>query len=300
MQPNPNGFTIHETHGILLRPGVTIHAGSEGRGWSSLYASHQAENPFERRLDPVDDQLIVLHLDGPVQVHRRVPKGEASRVIPPGGLFMVPGGMDFGVRLDGTLQTLHLYLRRALIEEVAGSLSAGDPAQTEILPRFGEGDPLMEQLLLAVRDVLHDDEEQETLYIDYLTRALAARMIRAHAAAARPRAHPSKPMRHSLTRAIDFMAANLDQSLDLVSIAGAAGLSPSHLARQFRASFGKPPHQHLMHMRIDRAKRLLDQSDNSIAEIAFACGFSSQEHLTRLFKRSRGISPAAYRKARRT
>jgi AraC family transcriptional regulator len=43
----------------------------------------------------------------------------------------------------------------------------------------------------------------------------------------------------------------------------------------------------------------LSESDKGIAEIAFACGFSSQEHLTRLFKRSCGHTPVSFRKTRR-
>lgn len=110
MPGSSNGFTVHETHGPLLRPGLETHASSNRRGWTSLFASEQQEIPFEDRFASVDDQLIVLHLSGPVTVHRRIRNGEGSRVIPPGGLFMVPGGMDFGVRLAGPLRTLHLYL----------------------------------------------------------------------------------------------------------------------------------------------------------------------------------------------
>ena len=64
----------------------------------------------------VDDHLLILHLDGPVTVHRRLGHKDSSRVIPPGGMFTMPGGMDFEVRLGGALQTLHLYLRRGLVE----------------------------------------------------------------------------------------------------------------------------------------------------------------------------------------
>ncbi len=302
MTPASNGFTVRETHGMLLRPGNEIWASSDNRGWSSLYASLQRETPFEDRFAPVDDQLIVLHLDGPVMVHRRVQKGVASRLIPPGGLFMVPGGMDFGVRLGGTLQTLHLYLRRALIEEVACSILPGDPAHIEILPRFGDCDPLIEHLMLGVRDTLHDDEPSATPYVDYLARAIAARLIREHSSAApgdRSGNVPARIGRGQLAKAIDFMEANLDNSIDLAAIAGAAGLSSSHFARQFRTMVGKAPHQYLMHLRIERAQRLLSETDTRVVDIAFACGFANQEHLTRLFKRRCGITPAAYRKARR-
>ena len=97
------GFTIRETHGILSRPGNEIEISSDKVAWPSLYASLQREVPFEDSFKAVPDHLIVLHLDGPVMVHRRIPNGESSRLIAPGGMFMMPGGMDFGVRLSGTL-----------------------------------------------------------------------------------------------------------------------------------------------------------------------------------------------------
>src|SRR5450755_4389546 len=144
MSPASNGFTVSETHGANRRAGARtppeIHVSSNGWAWPSLYASLQRELPFEDTFEPVNDQLIILHLDGPVTVHRRVQKGESSRHIPPGGLFMVPGGMDFGVRLGGTLLTLHLYLRRALIEEVTQSIQAGDPKRLELLPSMADSD----------------------------------------------------------------------------------------------------------------------------------------------------------------
>jgi AraC family transcriptional regulator len=302
MSAESSSFTVRETHGMLRLPGVKVSASSDSRGWSSLYASEQLELPFEQSFDAVDDQLIVLHLDGPVTVHRRVQKGESSRVIPPGGMFMMPGGMDFGVRVEGTLQSLHLYLRRAVLEEVAGDLVAGDPAHVEILPRFGDSDPLIERLLLGVRDVLHDDDPSTTVYVDYLARAIVARLIRRHSSigsARSPAGASTQNGGRQIGKAIDFMEANLEQALDLPMIAEATGLSPSHFARRFRAAVGRAPHQYLIQIRIDRAKRLLSETDRGIAEIAFACGFANQEHLTRLFKRSCGLTPAGFRKVRR-
>jgi AraC family transcriptional regulator len=302
MSDKSSSFTVRETHGMLRLPGVKVSASSETRGWSSLYASEQLEIPFEQSFDAVADQLIVLHLDGPVTVHRRVKKGESSRVIPPGGMFMMPGGMDFSVRVDGILQSLHLYLRRTVLEEVAGDLVAGDSGRVEILPRFGDSDPLIERLMLGVRDVLHDDDPSTAVYVDYLARAIVARLIRRHSSVslcAEPSGSVAAKGGRQIGKAIDFMEAHLERSLDLATIAEAAGISPSHFARRFRATVGKAPHQYLIQIRIDRAKRLLSESDKGIAEIAFACGFASQEHLTRLFKRSCGLTPAGFRKIRR-
>lgn len=298
-----DGFTIHETHGILLQPGFEIGASSDKRGWASLYASVQREIPYEGAFNAVHDQLIVLHLDGPATVHMRIPKGEDTRLIPPGGVTMTPGGMNVRVRLGEPLHTLHLYLRRALMEEVAGTILSGDPSHIETLPRLGDSDPLIEYLMLGVRDALHDANPSATPYVDYLARAIAARLIQRHSSASSVRRSRGTPMRLTggpLSNAIDFMQANLERSIGLPAIAGATGLSPSHFARQFRVTIGKAPHQYLMQLRVERAKRLLRESASSVVEVAFACGFANQEHMTRLFKQHCGTTPAAYRKALRT
>ena len=294
-----NEFTVRETHGMLLRPGTEIQASSDGRAWTSLYASVQREVAFEDSFRAVDDPLIVLHLDGPVTVNCRVHKGENSCLIPPGGIVVMPNAMDFNVRLEASVQTLHLYLRRSLVEEVALSILPGDPGLLELLPRFGETDTLIERLMLEVRDALRDDPSAPP-YVDYFGRAIAARLIRAHSTSSSvPRASFGIG-RSYLSKAIDYMQANLEKSIDLPEIAAAAGLSPSHFARQFshkpsasrRTSFSCAS-------RIDRAKRLLRATNTRIADIALDCGFASQEHLSRIFSRACGIAPAAFRRALR-
>jgi AraC family transcriptional regulator len=301
MSTSNRPFTVQETHGMLRQSGVQIRAASDDLGWTSTYASLQREIPFEAAFGAVADQLVILHLDGPVMVHRRIPKGEDSRLIPAGGMFMMPGGMDFGVRVGGILRTLHLYLRRTLIEEVAADVLNGDPTRVEILPRFGDGDPLIERLMLAVGDVLRDADPTSTPYVDYLSRALAARLIRQHSSMSRDRLgnRAVEALAGSrLGRALEFIEESLGSAVDLPTMAEAAGLSASHFARQFRAAVGRAPHQYLVERRVEHAKRHLDKSTASIAEIAFTCGFANQEHLTRIFKRVCGITPAAYRKAR--
>lgn len=298
-----DGFTVHETHGYLQGPGVEVRASSDGRGWTSAYASLQHQTPFEGAFPAVDAHFIVLHLDRLISVHRRVGNGEDSRIVAPGGLFMMPAGMEFGIRVDGSLHTLHLYLRRALLEEVASTVLVGDPSHIEILPRFGDSDPLIEHLMLGVRAALHEEDSSAKPYVDYLARAISAHLIRRHSAvtpAQRYRDAPARMADGQFTDAIDFMQANLERSIGLTAIAGATGLSPSHFARQFRLVMGIPPHQYLMQLRIERAKRLLRDTNTSVVDVALTCGFANQEHMTRLFKRNSGTTPAVYRKMLRT
>lgn len=290
-------FGVDETHGILWRPENRIYAKSDGLGWSSLYASTQREAPYEANYKAVQDHLIVLHLDGPVGVRRQLGAEQSRKIVPPGGLFILPGGFEFGVELEGELDSLHVYLRRQLVQEVANELGLDDPGLA-LVPRFGERDLLIERLALGVREALTDDDAAAGVYVDYLSRALAARLLREHSSAAPERSAPSRGglTPGQLAVASDFMEAHLDRPLALADIASACGLSPTHFARRFKAATGAPPHQRLIQLRVERAKRLL-QGPMPIVEVALACGFAHQEHLTRVFRQQTGMTPASFRRS---
>lgn len=291
-----NGFSVQETHGILLRPDNQIHIQSDGLGWSDLYASNQREAPYEAHFGSVRDHLIILHRDGPVGVARALGRSQERRVIPPGGLFIMPGGMDFGVRLEGYLDSVHIYVRQQVIEEVARDLGLND-CGLELVPRLGVQDALMEQLVLNVLEVMEYRDPTSRVHLDYVARLLAANLLRKHSAYSGQAADSVGDLtRAQIERAIDFMESNLSEPLTLADLAEASGLSPTHFARRFKAATGVPPHQYLMAMRVERAKRMLLKRE-PIVEIALACGFSHQEHFTRIFHRFVGSTPARFRRA---
>jgi AraC family transcriptional regulator len=292
-------FAIRETHGVLQRPGVQILLSSDNRGWSSLYASVRQESPFEGAFDAVADHAMVLHLTGQVMASCRTPRGEVSRLYQAGSIVIFPGGMDVRVRLGGTARSLHLYLRLALIEELAADIIDCDPTHVEILPRFGERDPLIEGLMHGVIDALRDEDQTVRPCVDYLARAIAACLVRKHSNARTGRnsaALAAHVGRQALQRAIDYIHAHLSADLSLIDIAGAAFLSPYHFSRVFKNSVGLSPHQYVLRARVEAAKDLLIAGQNSLGEIASRVGFSDQSHLTRHFKRRYGVPPGAFAK----
>jgi AraC family transcriptional regulator len=291
------GFSVNETHGILWQPANERHTASDGLGWDSLYASTQREAPYQGQFCAVQDHLIILHLDGPVGVSRALGRSHNHRVVGPGGLFMLPGGLDFGVGLEGYLESLHLYLRQQVVDEVANDLGVKGADRAELVPRLGVRDPMIEQLALNVRDVLTHRDPSSQMYIDSVARLLAAHLLRKHSASAGEMGAPVGGLtRAQVELAVDYMETNLSEPLTLADVAKASGLSASHFARRFKSATGAPPHQYLMSMRVERAKRLLLQRE-PIVEIALACGFTHQEHLTRIFRRLTGVTPASYRRA---
>jgi AraC-like DNA-binding protein len=102
------------------------------------------------------------------------------------------------------------------------------------------------------------------------------------------------PARH-LLRAKDLADARYFEPLDVDQMARAAGLSRSHFSREFRQTFGEPPHTYVLTRRLERAAALLRATDHSVAEICFSVGLRSVGSFTTSFKRMFGVSPTAYR-----
>lgn len=67
--------------------------------------------------------------------------------------------------------------------------------------------------------------------------------------------------------------------------------------RRFRESFGCTAHHFLVERRVDRARQLLLHSKTPVKEIASACGFADQAHLTRVFRERLNATPASLRRS---
>jgi AraC-like DNA-binding protein len=105
------------------------------------------------------------------------------------------------------------------------------------------------------------------------------------------------PTARHLLRAKDLADARYAEPLGVGDMAQAAGLSPAHFSREFRAAFGESPHAYLLTRRLERAAALLRTTDRSVTEICFEVGLRSLGSFTSSFTRTYGISPTAYRAA---
>ena len=105
---------------------------------------------------------------------------------------------------------------------------------------------------------------------------------------------PSPP--DILADAVAWIERQLDEPLTLETIAEYAGLSPYHFSRLFTARMGRSVMAYVRGRRLIRgARRLVDSPDTKLVDLAFDCGFESQEAFTRAFKRLFGASPGRFR-----
>ncbi|MDP5290934.1 GlxA family transcriptional regulator [Oceanimonas sp. CHS3-5] len=96
-----------------------------------------------------------------------------------------------------------------------------------------------------------------------------------------------------------LMNSNIEEPLGIEELAGYVGLSRRRVERLFQTHLQATPSRYYLELRITQARRLLLQSDDSIANIAVACGFASSTHFSHCFKDFFGVSPSQARQLRR-
>lgn len=98
-----------------------------------------------------------------------------------------------------------------------------------------------------------------------------------------------------LSMAKAWVEQNHASSLTVERMADIAMLNPYHFIRIFKKTYGLTPHQYLIEVRIDQARILLSESDQSVSSVCNAVGFDSLSSFSRLFKARVGVSPKLYR-----
>ena len=98
-----------------------------------------------------------------------------------------------------------------------------------------------------------------------------------------------------LRRVKELVNEKIEEELHIDEMAELAGLSTAHFSQMFRRSTGESPHQFLLRQRVERAKEMLRTPGMRVLDVAIACGFKTQQHFARVFRRLCGASPTEYR-----
>lgn len=288
-----------ETHGIGTWASNHLIVDSRGLGWSDAYGSYVSESPWEASLLPSRHPCLAYCARGSAAIRRQI-EGEPSQVarLGTGQFGMIPAGRASTWQLDGAPDIQHLYLGRDMLDSVIRDEYDRDPADVVIAPRIGFEDPLLRQLVGGLFDSITDRQLGTGLYADHLVRLVALRLLRtnsnlgARSASARARNDVSVGRVEKVRELIDD---EIGRDLPLSLLASEVGVAPHRLAADFRLVVGVPLHRYVLQRRVTRARELLSTTDLPIAAIAYQVGFSSQSHLTTVFRRLTGATPGRFR-----
>ena len=198
--------------------------------------------------------------------------------------------------LDQPYHDLFFYIPRNAFDAIADDSDAARIGDLNHSP-VAFDDATIAHLGWAALPAVRNPEQANQLFLDHVFLALGTYVAQRYGGL-RP---PSRPVAGGLApwqvkRAKEIFSAKLDNSVALKEVARECGLSLSYFSRAFRHSVGVPPHTWLLQRRIEVAKEKLRDRRLSVSQVALACGFADQSHLTRVFTRMVGISPAAWRR----
>ena len=248
--------------------------------------------------EPVDDIMIQMNWAGSCRGRFDVGAGVFEGAVPKNQFVVVPPR----TRTDLTLYDKHTvtglglpttYLDAALI----------DARQTNnIFERLSAGvssDPIIPRLLRDAWREARREHGAPELFIDSTMLAIAARLIGISQLG--PSISTKRYALNDTTMACiaEYVDSNVDTAIRIKTLAALANLTEYEFARQFRTKTGLPPYQWLIEKRLDKASQLLSRTKLSLADIAYACGFSSQAHMTTTFRRKRHVTPLHIRNGNR-
>jgi len=241
-----------------------------------------------------DQHYLSLNLDtAPLKLEVKEPHGFKPFVIPPRSLWISPSANPITLRLNSTLR----YLRVSIDPLHLGRLIT--PSLDEVGPvhlrrTYAVESPQIRHLMLALKYEADSRNAHGLAMVEAVTSALGHLLVR-HAGVEQPRPIHNRGGLSAVAkrRVLELIDAALDARLTVEMLSREVGLSAAHFARAFKETMGRAPHQYLLALRLERARRLLETTEASLSDIAQRAGFADQAHFTRLFKRAFGTTPGA-------
>jgi AraC family transcriptional regulator len=305
MASAPDPATPERTTPVALGgyiSGTTL-ASSDGPAWKDLFVQVFTRQRVQRPIlvPAVAEPLIVWIMSGDVRVEEREPGGAwtESRVTA-GDFFLTrsptPYEMRWKAEDDQPFRVMQLYLSISLFERVAEGVT-GASGRLALADVSGARDPTLSHLLSLVHDELVNPDNAHPLFVEGLAQSLAVHLVRRYAVSGPTKRQPPALPGLKLRCAIAAMEAGLDQPFDLKRLADAVGMSKFHFSRLFKKATGQSPSHFFIRLRIAEARRLLQETDVNVLNIALAVGYSSPSHFAQIFRRETGLAPSDYRSA---
>lgn len=181
-----------------------------------------------------------------------------------------------------------IYPTQGLIERL--SLGLGYK-EAMIFPKAIQFDQALMQMFLHMHQSFTSHSSQlkrESLLYEWISQ-----LILRHGESKKP--IPTQTETKAILTAREYLEAHYQQNPGLSELAKISQLGEFALLRGFKKIHGLPPHAYLLQTRLRHAKNALEKYNN-ISEIALEHGFADQAHLTRVFKKTFGITPAVYQR----
>jgi AraC family transcriptional regulator len=272
---------------------------AESNGWKNLLVRIYSEPPVEERAiyPAVAEPRIVRILSGAAVVEERELGGPWLKTrVEAGDFFLTASQSPYEVRWRaiGPLETMHLYLGLPVFNRALEEAFQKDHGAVHLRDVSGFKDNFLSALLERLHKGLSSRYQDSSLFLEGIAQSLAGHLVRTYADETTYEYKGGLPgFRFRKVR--QLMVTHLEEEFSLIRLAREAGMSEFHFSRAFKRTIGIKPSQYFIDLRMERARRLLRETNRSIIEVGLDVGYTSPSHFARIFCREIGISPNQYR-----
>lgn len=210
-------------------------------------------------------------------------------------LVFVPAGHEYRDSYDPRVKftAIYFYLDAALLT---------DRAETErnsaaLQPRLFFEDATLWNTILKMKTMMEDPAVTDSGYFEALGTVLAHEVVRLGSGAPAKQQHARGGLAAWQQRvATAYIDEHLTEQISLASLAGLVRLSPYYFCRAFKQTFGVPPHRYHTNRRIEFAKQLLLERNQSITNIGLTVGFGETSSFSAAFRKATGYTPTDFQR----
>lgn len=292
------------------RPGVSLSdlsavypeavlASSKDLGWHDIRVLHVRNEYGDIDVPPLENHCVIVQLEPSVYVRAKINGQDFENFLSPGDIAIIPAGVASHWRWRDSRphETLHIYLEPNFVHKVAESCDLNHD-QMAIEPQIAVRDEQLSHMAMSLLYELKAENVVGRLYADSVASVLAIQLVRRYSCLKDVAIRKGGMAPNKLRRALEFISDKLEQQqgIPLEVVAREVGMSRYHFSRVFKESMGLSPINYIVRQRIERAKKLLAETELPIADIALQAGFSGQSHFTTFFRKLVGLTPRSFRK----
>lgn len=210
-------------------------------------------------------------------------------------ITLIPEGHEGRWDIDGSIEVSHVYLPDHRLQAAAAQLTGGD--RVELVGRVGFEDPCAARILELLGREAPRNDPASRLFVEQAIDLLCIQLVRAHSsfgelALESPRGGLAD---WQVRRVTQYMHEHLGEEIGLDELAALVNLSRFHFCTAFRKATGHTPHNWLVVLRIEEARRQLKDRTLAVTDIALIVGYQTPSSFAAAFRKVVGMTPSEYR-----